>query len=115
MSFLFGVYLLSGAAGLIYEILWLKWLALLFGSTAEAGATVLSVFFLGLSAGSAWWGRRSAGLDRPLRTYAFLEFAVAASSLLFLLLAGTLRAMYAALYSSAGQHLALLVPVKFLL
>jgi len=44
---------LSGAASLIYEVLWLKELGLLFGSTAYAASTTLAVFFLGLAVGGA--------------------------------------------------------------
>src|ERR1035438_2391302 len=49
----------SGAAGLIYQVVWSKALGLIFGHTAYAVATVLAVFMAGLASGSAWIGRRS--------------------------------------------------------
>ena len=43
------LFFLSGAAALIYQVLWLKELGLLLGVTAYAAATTLAVFFLGFS------------------------------------------------------------------
>jgi MFS family permease len=50
---------LSGFAGLVYEVLWMKQLGLLFGNTSHAAAATLAAFFAGLAAGSWFWGRRS--------------------------------------------------------
>lgn len=44
---------LSGFASLVYQVLWLKELGLLFGSTTDAAATTFTAFFLGLAAGAA--------------------------------------------------------------
>lgn len=68
---------LSGAAGLIYEVLWARRLALVFGSTALAQTTVLAVFLGGLSAGSAWLGRRADRAPSAAKFYALLEWGVA--------------------------------------
>ena len=46
-SALLAIFFLSGAAALVYEVLWLKELGLLFGVTAYATATTLAVFFGG--------------------------------------------------------------------
>jgi spermidine synthase len=70
----------SGAAALLYEVLWLKQLAVLFGSTAQATAATLSIFFLGLSLGARAWGRRAARSSRPLGGFAALELAIAVSA-----------------------------------
>lgn len=64
---------LSGAAGLIYEVLWMKQLGLLFGNSAYASASTLAVFFLGLGLGSWWWGKRAARFRNVLNAYAGLE------------------------------------------
>jgi predicted membrane-bound spermidine synthase len=68
---------LSGAAGLIYEVLWARRLALVFGSTAIAQTTVLSVFLGGLAAGSAFFGRAASRAPSATRFYARLEWGVA--------------------------------------
>ena len=75
-----GLVFVSGAASLVYEVLWLKELSLLFGSTAYAASTTLAVFFLGLAVGGAVFGRWSPHLRSPLRAYAWLELGVAASA-----------------------------------
>ena len=71
------VFFLSGFAGLVYEVLWLRDLSLLFGSATHSAATTLAIFFLGLSAGNAVWGRRAARVANPIREYALLEVGVA--------------------------------------
>ena len=71
MTLLFGSLLVaSGAAGLIYEILWTRQLALIFGVSSFAIATVLAVFMGGL--GSLSWpplrwrgGGWGVGFPRP--------------------------------------------------
>ena len=68
---------LSGAAGLVYEVLWARQLALLFGSTALAQTLVLSVFLGGLSVGSLRLGRRADRSPSAARLYARLEWGVA--------------------------------------
>ena len=69
--------LLSGAAGLVYEVCWIRRASLVFGSTQEALSTVLAVFFLGLGIGSLAFGRLALSIARPLLLYAILEFALA--------------------------------------
>ncbi|MEN8181154.1 MAG: fused MFS/spermidine synthase [Myxococcota bacterium] len=88
-------------------------LGLLFGNAAYAAATTLTAFFLGLAAGSWTWGRRAAGLRRPLRAYAWLELAVAASALLCFLIQPAYGAVYGPLSAAAGQSHGLFLLVKF--
>jgi spermidine synthase len=95
---------LSGAAALVYEVLWLKELGLVFGNTAHAAATTLAVFFLGTAAGAWAFGRRAERLRRPLRGYALLEWGVAGSALLYFALAPAFRWLYAAAYPVVGGH-----------
>ncbi len=72
-KFLLACLLLSGFAGLSYELLWVRLLALSFGSTSLSFSTVLAVFFGGLAIGSWLSGRRAARLERPARVYAWIE------------------------------------------
>ena len=48
-------FFVSGFAGLVYEIAWIRRASLVFGSTTAALSTVLAVFFGGLALG-AWLG-----------------------------------------------------------
>src|SRR5438093_12190404 len=50
-------FFLSGATGLLYEIVWMRQLILVFGSTTHAVSAVLSAFMLGLALGSFAFGR----------------------------------------------------------
>lgn len=74
--------LLSGATGLICEVVWTRWLTGVLGSASAATAIVLAIFMGGLGAGS-WLSARLADLvRRPVRLYAFAELGVAALVLL---------------------------------
>ncbi|MGH7771688.1 MAG: spermidine synthase, partial [Candidatus Binatia bacterium] len=50
-------FFLSGAAGLIYEVVWTRMLTQIFGNTTYAIATVLAAFMAGLTLGSYLFGR----------------------------------------------------------
>ena len=63
-------FILSGAAGLIYESIWCRYLALFVGHSAYAQVIVLVIFLGGMSAGALMAGRRSARLREPLFAYA---------------------------------------------
>jgi len=95
------LFVLSGAAALIYQVLWLKQLGTLFGNSAQAAAATLSIFFLGLALGSRAWGGRAGHSANPLRAYAILEVAIAASALLYF----PLFDLYTALYPTLAQWL----------
>jgi spermidine synthase len=68
---------LSGFACLIYQILWMRQVSVLLGSTSQAAALTLAVFFAGLTMGGWLWGKRCQTNTRPLRTYAWLEVGIA--------------------------------------
>jgi spermidine synthase len=75
------LFVVSGAVGLIYEILWTRALGLIFGHTVFAITTVLAAFMLGLSLGSAALGRLARRAGHPLRLYAALEAGIGLSAL----------------------------------
>jgi len=74
-------FFLSGASGLIYEIVWMRKLTLIFGSTVYAVSTILAVFMGGLALGAFVFGRIADRSDRPLRMYILLELGIALSAL----------------------------------
>jgi spermidine synthase len=51
------LFFLSGISGLIYQVLWLRLLALVFGVTVYAASAVLASFMAGLASGSFIAGR----------------------------------------------------------
>src|SRR5215469_9975611 len=105
-------FFLSGAAGLIDQVVWGKALGLIFGHTAYAVATVLAVFMGGLAAGSAWIGRRSERWDQPITLYAWLEIGVALTAALSLAGLAGVRAAYMAAYPMAAGSAALLLALR---
>src|SRR6266568_802553 len=70
-------FILSGATGLIYEVLWARMLGLVFGATTPAVSTMLAAFMGGLALGSALAGRLGGRIRRPVRVYGLLEMSVA--------------------------------------
>ncbi len=70
------LFLVSGATGLIYEVVWMRSLGTVFGNTVLAASTVLTAFMLGLALGSWLLGRVADRLRRPLRLYSYLELGL---------------------------------------
>src|SRR5262249_455170 len=77
-------FLASGAAGLLYEVVWAKQLAYLLGSSLHAVAAVVASFLLGLALGARLLGVPLARRGNGARTYALLELGVGALGLLIL-------------------------------
>jgi spermidine synthase len=75
------LFFVSGACGLVYQVLWLRLLGLVFGVTTWAAAAVLSSFMGGLALGSALAGRVADRVRRPLLGYAAAEVLVGLSAL----------------------------------
>ncbi|HJP59134.1 MAG TPA: fused MFS/spermidine synthase, partial [Gemmatimonadaceae bacterium] len=94
---LYALFFLSGAAGLMYESIWTRYLALLVGHSAYAQILVLTIFLGGMAVGSFLIGRVSERLSDPLIWYAGVETAV---GLLGLLFHPVFRAASAAAYDS---------------
>ncbi len=72
------LFTLSGVSGLIYELAWIRLLSHLLGGTSFAISTVLAAFMGGLALGSRYFGDRADRWTGLLRTYAGLEFGIAA-------------------------------------
>ncbi len=106
---------LSGFAALVYQVLWMRDLAIVFGNSAHAAAVDLAVFFAGLAAGAALYARFAARVANPLRAYGLLELGVGASALLFFVLIDAYHWIYAPLYRQFGDSVITLVMVKSLL
>jgi spermidine synthase len=68
-----GIFILSGAAGLVYEVVWARQLVLVFGNTTQAVSAILTGFFGGIAIGSVIGGRIADRARRPLRMYGLLE------------------------------------------
>ena len=88
----------SGAAGLILQVVWLRMLKLVFGSTVPAVSTVLSAFMAGLALGSFVIGRIADRQPNKIRLYGLLELGVGGSALLLPALFTAIKPLCAELY-----------------
>jgi spermidine synthase len=80
---LYLLFVISGAAGLIYESIWTRYLGLFVGHDAYAQIIVLVIFLGGMSAGALAVSRKSERLTQPLYGYVAVEFAVGLIGLFF--------------------------------
>lgn len=67
---------LSGAAGLLYEVVWFRRLHLVLGVSVFAVGAVVAAFMLGLALGSRWAANAPAIRRQPLLAYARLEIGI---------------------------------------
>lgn len=74
----------SGCAALIYEIVWFHLLELVIGSSAISLGVLLGTFMGGMCLGSFLLPRFIPDKHHPLRVYAFLELGIAAVGLIVL-------------------------------
>jgi spermidine synthase len=80
---LYALFVLSGAAGLIYESIWTRYLGLFVGHDAYAQIIVLVIFLGGMSGGAMAVSRWTARLKEPLYGYVAVELGVGCIGLVF--------------------------------
>lgn len=68
----------SGAAALIYEVVWFQLLQLVIGSTGISMGVLLGTFMGGMCLGSLLFPKLFSSVHHPLRVYAFLELGIGA-------------------------------------
>ena len=115
MPVLFALFLISGATGLVYEVIWLRQLILIFGSTLYATSAILSTFMGGLALGAFLGGRLLDRRDfRPLQLYGALEIGIGLYALAVPGLLSSLTPIYRAAWSAgASESFLILSLVKF--
>src|SRR6185436_21134587 len=98
------IFILSGAAGLIDEIVWSRQLVLVFGNTTQAVSAILTGFFGGMAIGSLIGGQVADRVRSPLRLYGWLEIVLAgvviATPITFRLINEVYRGIYPSLETS---------------
>src|SRR5688572_11787935 len=93
-------FFLSGASGLVFEMVWTRMLTLVFGSTTLAISTVLTAFMGGLGLGSFLAGKVADRVRDPVRAYALAEAAIGSYALLVPLVIGHYPALNRWLWDS---------------
>lgn len=111
----FGLFLLSGATGLAYEVIWTRMLVRVFGASSFAVSTVLATYMAGLAVGSYLFGRLIDRKGNPILIYGLLELGIGAFALIFPFILAGLNPLYRALYGSLEGSLYTLSLIRFLL
>ena len=113
LRMIYGLFLVSGAAGLVYEVVWSRLLKDVFGVTAYAVAAVLATYLGGLALGGWLLGSRADRQPNPLRFYGILELGIGAAALLGTLLLRFLEPFHdaAAVRLAPGSPALLLIRV----
>jgi MFS family permease len=107
---LFGAALFcSGAAALVYQVLWIKQLSLVVGVEVYSIALAVSAFFAGLALGGFVLGRWADRVVRPLLLYASLEVGIAILGIISTILLAHSAALFVAMQARVGV-LAWLIP-----
>src|SRR5438128_10247007 len=88
------LFFLSGATGLVYELLWVRVLYQRFGSTIQSVTTVVAAYMGGLGVGAWLLGRRADRDPRPAALYGMLEIAIAVFGLISPLVLGLAHRRY---------------------
>lgn len=125
----YSCFFLSGATGLVYEVVWTRLFGQVIGNTHFSITVVVSAFMAGLAAGSWIGGRVADRSPNPLRLYGVLTLCVAAACLLVPALLHAARPLLGWLYrlhdgapeapvllaaKIAVSAIALLVPTTFM-
>jgi spermidine synthase len=107
--------LLSGFAGLVYEVVWARQLVLVFGNTTQAISAILTGYFGGMAIGSVVGGRLADRVRNPLRMYAILELLVVVAVLITPATFRGLHEVYRGAFGSLEQNTMALALVRFAL
>src|SRR5271170_2339907 len=93
----------SGCAALIYEIVWLQLLQLAVGSSAVSLGVLLGTYMGGMCLGSLLFPKFVSISQHPLRVYARLELGIGVMAIVVLFLIPMLDSLYAAIASHGFQ------------
>ena len=110
---LYFCFFISGAAGLIYQISWMKALSRVFGSTTYAVTAGLCAFMAGLALGSWLLGRYAEQTCDPLRLYGWIELGIAVTGAASLAGIWWVRWVYLRTYPALANFPALLLGYRF--
>lgn len=86
----------SGLAALVYEVVWFQMLQLVVGSSSVSMGVLLATFMGGSCLGSFWFARLVSARHHPLRVYAVLEAGIGACALVLLVVVPLIGGLYTA-------------------
>jgi spermidine synthase len=109
------IFILSGAAGLMYEVVWSRQLVLVFGNTTQAVSTILTGFFGGMAVGAFVGGRLADKVRSPLRLYGLIEIILVAVVLATPITFDLIHELYRGVYASIEGQPLVLALLRFVL
>ena len=112
-AFAAALFFVSGATGLVYEVVWSRLFNAVFGVTAYAVAVVLATYLCGLALGSRVLGRVADRRRDPLRFYGLLELYVAATALVCTAAMGVFEPLHLAAASRFPPDSLVLAAIRF--
>ena len=103
-NWIYSIFFLSGASGLIYETVWLRVLTRVLGNTVYATSVILAAFMAGLALGSFAIDSWSKNKQNLLRFYAYLELGIGLCAIVLLFILPNLTPLYRIFYHLAGDN-----------
>jgi spermidine synthase len=107
------LFFFSGACALVYQVMWLRLLALVFGVTVYAASTVLAGFMAGLAVGSFAAGRVATRLARPLAAFGVAEILVGLTALASPVVLDLLTTLWVAVHPTLPDSLVAITAIRF--
>ena len=103
----------SGVCALVYQVMWLRLLALVFGVTVYAASTVLAGFMAGLGIGSFAAGRLATRITRPLAAFGIAEALVGITAFVSPVVLDALTKAWVSIHPSLPDSLAAVTIIRF--
>ena len=97
LPFLVLLFVGSGCAALIYEVVWMQLLSLIVGSNAISMGVILGTFMGGMCLGSLLLSKYVTRSEHPLRVYALLELGIGVFGILIPLILPHVGGLYTAI------------------
>jgi spermidine synthase len=113
-AWLLVAFFVSGAAGLVYEVVWAKVLSYTLGNSLFAISTVVAAFFGGLAIGAYLLGPPLARAGAHVRRYALLEVGVAVLGILSVPALRAIDPLFLAIHRSLGPSFPVFLAIRFL-
>ena len=107
------LFFLSGATGLIYQLLWVRVLYQTFGSTMQSITTVVAAYMGGLGLGAWLLGRMGDRHPKPAALYGWLEVAIGVFGIISPLVLMLAHKVYVGIAGAIALPTAISIPLRF--
>jgi predicted membrane-bound spermidine synthase len=109
------LFILSGFSGLIYEVVFSKELALIFGSSSIATYTVLATYMGGMALGAGMGGWVAEKIKRPLMAYVFCEMSIGIYCVITPFLFSVIQSIYLSMATGMAPDASILTVYRLVL